>query len=254
MENENNALQFANKISLITGASSGIGRSIAIELAKNGSTVVIHYHNNQQGALETLEMIENAGGKGSIIKADLNQQTEVKQTIQAILEEYSTIDFLVNNAGGYVGEDEWNGSYVAWQETLNRNVLTVLLTSREVCQIFTNTKKGKIVNIGSRLAISGDYEGICYAAAKAAVVNITKSFAKLLAPFGTANCISPGAARSGYWISAPESEKSSLITNLPLARFVEPEEIARAVVFLLSPESDSITGHNLLIDSGYNLK
>lgn len=111
-----------------------------------------------------------------------------------------------------------------------------------------------IVNVASRFSFSGQFDALAYSAAKAGVVNITQSYAKLLAPFGRANAVSPGAVNTGYWLTAPKNELKETLSSIPLKKLLETEDVAKAILFLASDDARMITGHNLVVDGGYNLK
>ncbi|MDD2515768.1 MAG: SDR family oxidoreductase [Candidatus Gracilibacteria bacterium] len=247
-----NDLKFKDKVVLVTGSAKGIGKSIGLLFAQGGARVVINYLNSEKEAKETLNEI-NKISDGIILKCDVSQEIQVKEMIEKVIKEYGRLDILVNNAGGYIEGDEWNGTSDIWEKTLKQNLISVMNTSKYATEIFQKQKNGIIVNISSRYSISGNFDEIAYATSKAGVISITQAYAKLLNPFGRANAISPGATNSGYWLCAPEEELKQVISSSPHKRLINPEEIAKVVLFLASDESLMITGQNILVDGGNNI-
>jgi NAD(P)-dependent dehydrogenase (short-subunit alcohol dehydrogenase family) len=236
-----------NKVAIVTGSSSGIGAASALALARAKFDVVITYKENAKGAEETAKKIAELGQKTLVFQVDLNLEEAGEKLIDATMEAMGRIDVLVNNAGGYIKGDEWDGDYNSWMDTMKQNVVSVLNVSKNVIKVFEKQKFGTIINIASRYSISGNPEAPAYSAAKSAIVNITQSYAKLLAPFGRANSISPSAVKSGYWLSAPKDELEQQFKLSAFGRLVEPEEVANLVVFLASEDSSMISGQNILV-------
>ena len=236
-----------NKVVIITGGSSGIGAATAIVFAENGYDVAITYKDNIAGAEDLSEKIKALGQKVVVVEADLRLEDEAKKIVDEVTKELGRVDVLVNNAGGYIKGDEWDGSFDAWIDTFKQNIVSVMNMSKYVCKIFEQQQSGVIVNIASRYSVSGNPEAPAYSAAKSGVVNLTQSYAKLLAPFGRANSISPAAANAGYWLSAPKDELEATISKSPFGKLVEPKEVAGLVLFLASDKASKITGQNILI-------
>ncbi len=238
---------FKNKVILITGGSSGIGETTAVMFAQNGADVAITYKNNKDGALSVIEKIKALGSRAMAIQADLIDENQAKQVVDKTMAEFGRIDVLVNNAGGYIEGDEWNGSADIWIKSIQQNLISVMSVSKYAIEIFQKQKSGVIVNIASRHGLNGYYDAISYSAAKAGVINITQAYAKLLAPFGRANSISPSATNAGYWITAPKEEIEKKLLNRPNHKLVEPETIAKKIIFLASDEVKDINGQNFPI-------
>ena len=236
-----------NRVVLITGGSSGIGKATALIFAENGYDVAIVYKSNKKGADEVVNKIEDLGGNVVSVQADLSNENEAKDAIFTTIEKFGSIDVLVNNAGRYIDGDEWNGSSDVWLESFQQNIISMMNASKYVLEIFLKQKKGVMINISSRHGLDGQYDAISYAAAKAGVINITQSYAKLLFPFGRANSISPSATNAGYWLNAPKDELEELLANKPNHKLVEPETIANKILYLASDEAMDITGQNFLI-------
>ncbi len=240
------------KTILITGSSSGIGKAIALCFAKNGYNIIINYLNNRNGAEEVLKQVESLGSKALIIQADVTVEDEAKKLIDESIKKFNTIDILINNVGGYIDGDEWDGSHQTWEDTLKKNVISTLNVSKFAIPMFQKQQSGIIINMSSRYCEKGQIDAITYAASKSCVVNITQAYAKLLAPFGRTNCISPGAVNTGYWLRAPKEEIEENFKNIPMGRFIEPDEVANLAYYLCSDDAKMITGQNIFIDGGFN--
>jgi 3-oxoacyl-[acyl-carrier protein] reductase len=238
---------FTNKTILITGGSSGIGEKSALMFAQNGADVAITYKSNKDGAKEVVDKIKKMGRRAIAIKADLIKEKQAKKVVEKIIEKFGKIDVLVNNAGRYVNGDEWNGASDVWLKSLQQNLVSMMNISKYVIEVFQKQKSGVMVNIASRHGLDGQYDAISYSAAKAGVINITQAYARLLIPFGRVNSISPSATNVGYWLTAPKEELKELLENKPSHRLVEPETIAKKIIFLASEEARGITGQNFSI-------
>lgn len=247
-------MELKDKMVVIIGSSSGIGQATAIRFAHEGAKVVINYKNNGEGADETLKQIKQSGGEGIVIQADVSNETNAKKLVEESIEEFGRVDILINNAGRYISGDEWDGSSKVWEETLQNCLLSVMNVSKYVAEHFQKQKSGIIVSISSRYSVSGQFDALAYSAAKAAIVNLTQSYAKLLAPFGRANCISPGAVKAGYWLRAPQTEIDELLTTIPLQDLASLEDIVEGILYLASERSRMVTGQNLIIDGGNTLR
>ncbi|MDD5464267.1 MAG: SDR family oxidoreductase [Candidatus Moranbacteria bacterium] len=238
---------FKDKVVIVTGASSGIGAETALAFARSGASVAITYNENKAGADEIASKINSLGCKSLIVQANLTIDLDAKNVIDKTRQEFGKIDILVNNAGRYIDGDEWNGDCKIWTKSLLQNLVSVMSVSKYAIEVFQQQKSGVIVNISSRYSTDGQYDALAYAAAKAGVANITQAYAKLLAPFGRANAISPGAVNTGYWLRAPKEELEKNLANIPSGKLVEPKEVAEKVLFLASDESLDINGQNIFI-------
>jgi len=238
---------FTNKTILITGGSSGIGEATALMFAQNGADIAITYRSNKEGANEVVKKIKNLGRKAIAVQANLISEGEAKKVVDRAMKKFGKIDILVNNAGRYIEGDEWNGSSDIWLESLQQNLLSMMNVSKYVIEIFQKQKNGIMINVASRHGLDGQYDAISYAAAKAGVINITQAYAKLLHPFGRANSVSPSATNAGYWLTASKNEVEETLTSRPNHKFIEPETIAKKIIFLASDDAKDITGQNFLI-------
>jgi 3-oxoacyl-[acyl-carrier protein] reductase len=243
-----------NKVALITGASSGIGKATALLLAKEGAKIFFSYKENKDGAENVMSEIKNLGADVDSIQSDLIDDSAAKLLVESAYKKYGQIDILINNAGRYINGDEWDGTSDTWEQTLKQSLISAMSTSRYTIEIMRKQKTGVIVNIASRHSLYGQYDALAYAAAKAGIVNITQAYAKLMSPWGRANAVSPGAVRAGYWVNAPEEELEESIQGTLLKTIIEPEDIAETVLFLSSDKSRMITGQNIIVDAGFTTK
>lgn len=248
-------MEFKNKVVLITGSSSGIGAATAKKFASLGAKVIVNYFSSEEKAKQVEKEIKENGGEVFVIQADVSKEEDAKRLTEETIKHFGGLDILVNNAGRFSHQDDWNGPNSAWIESINTNLFSALNCSKFACEYFLQNKKGIIVNIASRFGIVGDPEAITYGAAKAGVINITKAYAKILAPFGRANCISPGPVKTGYWVTNEAKEYiDETLKTIPLGDFSELEDIVNGIRFLASDNSRMITGENISIDGGFTLK
>lgn len=232
---------FQDKVVLITGGSSGIGMVTAIKFAENGADIIFTYKTNKSGAREVEEKIQKMGRKVLAVKANLISERAARSLIKKAVKKFEKIDIVVNNAGRYIDGDEWNGSSRIWRKSLGQNLLLVLNVAKYSAELFLKQKSGVMINIASRHGMSGVSDAISYSAAKAGVINLTQTYAKLLAPFAQVNSISPGPVRAGYWLTAPKEELEEQ------GKLVEPEEVVEKILFLASNKAKDINGQNFLV-------
>lgn len=237
------------KTVLITGGSSGIGAETAKLFADEGYSVALTYNTNKEGADNVVSEIVAKGVKAIAFQVELSKEESAKRLVEAVHKEFGQIDVLVNNAGKYIDGDEWNGTEEIWSQTLAQDLISVMNVSKYVMPIFQDQQSGVMVNVASRLGLSGSHEELAYGAAKAGVINITQGYAKLLAPYGRANSVSPGAVNTGYWLTAPKEELETTLANKPLGRLIEPVEVANAILYLATDRSASTTGQNIVVNS-----
>ena len=243
-----NAISLTGKVSLVTGASGGIGRVVAESFAAAGSRVAIGYRNHEQEARDLLSI---CGSNAMIVQGDLSDPAQCRHIVDLVIKQYGRIDILVNNAAiGMV--DSFEMPYEAWQTqwnaTLNANLMSAV--NMTFCSVphMKNTGGGKIINISSRSAFRGETEYMAYAASKAGMINYTRYLACYYGKQGVrANCISPG----GYFNDQPPSFVNEYTRRVPVGRMLANEDIQGAVVFLASDASSYITGMNLLVDGGW---
>ena len=246
-------MQFKNKVVVVTGSSSGIGKAVAEAFAKQGAKLVINSRNVTAGE-EVANGIVASGGEAIYLQADVSQPGEVSAFFQKIVEVYGTVDVLVNNAGYLpIKQNFLDIDYTKWHEMLDVTLTSVVLCSQEAVKIMKKSNHGVIINTSSIRGI--DYMGreIAYAAAKAGVNNFTKTLAKeVLSDHITVNAIAAGKVNTPYLERYSLEEKQKQMKQIPMGRFIEPEELANAYLFLAS--SPYITGTILVADAGLSLK
>jgi glucose 1-dehydrogenase len=249
---------------LVTGASSGIGRAIAIAMAKAGANVVINYHSDDAGAAETLDVIEKGGGTGLIINADVSKEVEVLTMFDFAIKNFGTIDILINNAGIQKDSKFIEMSLADWQEVMDTNLTGQFLCAREAAKEFCkrgvvaerSTAAGKVIFISSVHNIVPWAGHANYTTSKGGEAMLMKTMAQELAPQKIrVNSIAPGAIKTdinkNVW-SDPEQAKE-LLKLIPYQRIGEPEDVARVAVWLASDEADYITGTTIYVDGGMTL-
>ncbi|WP_416195660.1 3-oxoacyl-[acyl-carrier-protein] reductase [Selenomonas sp.] len=239
------------KTALVTGASRGIGRAIALRLAAEGANIAINYAGNTAKAEETKAAIEAAGGKAALFQADVSDSAQVEQMVAAVTEAFGTIDILVNNAG--ITRD---GLLMRMKEedfdaVLDTNLKGIFHVTKAVSKLMMKKRAGRIVNMASVVGIMGNAGQTNYAAAKAGVIGFTKSAAREFAARGiTVNAVAPGFIATDMTAAMPEKAKEATLAAIPLRRMGEPEDVANAVAFLVSDQASYITGQVVKVDGG----
>jgi len=245
-------MELKNKTILITGASSGIGQAIAIACAKQGATVLINYRSSKQGAEETLKQVEQFS-KGFIFQADLIDQTQVSKMFEEIFNKVGAIDCLVNNAGEAKGGDFFTDEI--WHYEIENILFSAVHCIQRFIKQGENIALRKIVNIssvyGNLIGASSDLGYAPYSAAKSAIQNMTVALAKNFENV-LINAVAPGRVLTPAWGELSKAEKKDLTADTIIKRFIEPEEIAQTVVYLL--ENDAVTGQIITVDGGLLLK
>ena len=233
------------KSALVTGASRGIGRAIAVELARAGASVVVGYRSGQEEAEALAAEIS-----GRAIQADVSNADDARR----LVEEAGDLDILVNNAGltrdgllARMPDDDW-------RTVIDTNLSSVFYTCRAVCRPMMKKRAGAIVNVSSIVGVHGNWGQTNYAASKAGIIGFTKSLARELGSRNIrANVVAPGYVKTQLTDVLPEEATAAMIQNTPLGRVAEPEDIVGAVRFLASDEASFITGEVLLVDGGLGM-
>lgn len=235
----------------MTGASRGIGKSIAIALAKKRCNVVVNYQNNEEQANQVVKEIEKLKAKAIAVKADVSNPGQVQEMVETSLKEFGSIDFLVNNAGITKDSLFANMSESEWDEVINVNLKGTFNCSKAVLPLLVKQGSGRIVNLTSVSGQFGNIGQTNYAASKAGVIGFTKSIAKETALNGvTVNAISPGIIDTQMHETVPEKIKKMFLEKIPMKRIGKPEEVANAVIFLLSNDASYITGQVINVNGG----
>ena len=239
------------KVAVVTGGSRDIGRAISLKLASEGAKVCINYNHNEGKALETLQMVKDAGGEAFLFKADVTKAEEVSAMLAETAARYGgKIDILVNNAGGIMGRKTIEEQDENWYRTvLDLNFKSCWLCTRDVLKYMD---KGSIVNISSQAARDGGGAGSSiYACGKAAMLCHTRAMAKELGPRGIrVNAVCPGTIETPIMKVWTQEQIDGLTARIPVGRLGQPEDIAQAVVFLAADENDFITGEAISVNGG----
>jgi 3-oxoacyl-[acyl-carrier protein] reductase len=241
-------MRLEGKVALVTGGGRGLGEAICRTLAREGAHIAVG-DINLADATRVSDAINQMGGKAVAIKADVSSEKEVKAMVAKTIEALGTIDMLVNNAGICYQGSVAEMSEETWDKVLDVNLKGPFLCSREVMPTFKQKRSGKIINLGSLAGqVGGLVVGANYSASKAGVICLTKSLAKELAPFGVnVNCIAPGVADTEMTQHFPREE---MVKSIPLGKLGEPQDVADAVLFLVSQESKYITGQTISVNGG----
>lgn len=239
------------KVAVVTGASRGIGRAIALHLASLGAKVVVNYAGNEQLANEVVEEIKAMGSEAISVRADISNTDDVTAMIKLALDTFGKIDILVNNAGITRDNLIMRMKELDWDDVLNTNLKGVFLCTKAVTRPMIKQKAGKIINISSIVGVAGNAGQANYVAAKAGVIGLTKSTAKELASRNICvNAIAPGFISTDMTDDLTEEMKQEMLKAIPLARIGDADEVAKLVGFLASDDSNYITGQTINIDGG----
>src|SRR3712207_4111372 len=249
-----NQLDLEGKVALVTGASSGIGRATAVALAGRGASVAVNFHRNESGAEAARAEVVNAGGRATVIQADVTRSPDVRALVARVAEELGPVDILVNNAGSLVERLKiLELTEERWDEVIDLNLKSAFLCSQAVAASMMERKSGAIVNVSSIAGRNGGALGsIHYSTAKGGLITLTKGFAKELAPYGVrVNAVSPGVIDTPYHerFSTPEAMKA-YVAGIPAGRVGTPEEVASVITFLASGAASYLCGETIEINGG----
>lgn len=239
------------KNALVTGAGRGIGKAIALELAAKGAFVIVNYNGSKEAAEQTVAEIKAAGGDAIAYQCSVSDYEACGAMITALIKEYAHIDILVNNAG--ITRD---GLLMKMREedfdaVINTNLKGCFNTIRHMSRYFLKQRAGKIINISSVSGILGNAGQANYSASKAGVIGLTKAVARELASRGiNVNAVAPGFVETDMTDALSDSVKENLKSQIPLGKIGHPQDIAKAVAFLASPDANYITGQVLSVDGG----
>jgi len=239
------------KTALVTGGGRGIGQAIALRFAREGARVAIVGPHK-----ETLADTVSKGRGIEPIVGDVTKKQDVERALDAFIGKFQRIDILVNNAGGIDPKPFFDKSGADWMRILELNLVSAFLCAQAAAKPMLAAKSGKIVNITSVRGLEhcGREPIMDYSAAKAALISFTMTLAKQLAPHVNVNAVGPGHTKTDIWRSLAQEVKDKMLAGTYMQRFAEPEDIANAVLFFASAESDFITGQHLVVDGGFSLK
>lgn len=244
-------MNLESKVAVITGASRGIGRAIAVEFGKRGAKVVVNYSRSADGANEAVSAIKEAGGEAIAVQADVSDAKAAAALIKTALDTYGRLDILVNNAGTtrdmvimMMPEDDWD-------LVLRTNLKSAFNCSKAAVKTMMRQRSGRIINISSVSGVMGNAGQTNYSASKAGLIGFTKALAREVAPRNiTVNAVAPGFIPTDLTASIGDDLKNESLKAIPLGRWGTVDEVAQAVAFLASDEAAYITGQTLHVDGG----
>ena len=240
-----------NEIAVVTGAGRGIGRGIALALAREGAMVVVNYNGSKERAEEVVRTIEEAGGKAAAIQCNISDFEAAKEFFANVVKEYGKIDILVNNAGITKDNLMMKMSEEEFQSVIQTNLAGTFHGVKFVTRPMMKQRQGRIINIASVSGVIGNMGQANYSASKAGVIGLTKAAAKELASRNiTVNAVAPGFVATEMTDVLSDSVKEAAVATIPLGRFGEVEDIAETVVFLASDKAKYITGQVICVDGG----
>jgi len=244
-------MQLKGRTALVTGASRGIGRAIALALAEEGADVAVNYLTSEGAAREVAEQIQKMGRKAMLAQADVADYPDTFRMAQEILKQFGHLDILINNAGITSDKTFVKMDHASWRKVLSINLDGVFNCSKVFIDQMIAQNWGRVVNITSVIGQIGNFGQANYAASKAGVAAFTKSLAKEVAAKGvTVNCVAPGFIDTEMVQTIPEKVRNRLLDQIPMRRFGKGEEVARWCVFLCSRDGDYVTGAELSINGG----
>ncbi|QNO15664.1 3-oxoacyl-[acyl-carrier-protein] reductase [Alkalicella caledoniensis] len=247
-------MKLNSKVAVVTGASRGIGKAIALKLAKEGAKVVVNYNSSEEEANKVVEEIVALGSEGISIKADISNFQDSQRLIDEAVNAFGTIDILVNNAGITKDNLLLRMSEEEFDKVIDVNLKGYFNCTKAVSRLMLKKKAGKIINITSVIGITGNSGQSNYAAAKAGVIGFTKSLAKELGSKGiNVNAVAPGFIQTDMTDKLPDNVKENIGQNIPLKALGLPEDVANLVSFLAGEESKYITGQTIAVDGGLAL-
>lgn len=245
-------MNLKDKVVLITGSSSGIGKATALTFAKEGAKIVINYKSNKKGADETVSEIKKLGSNAVSIQSDVADPAQVKKLFEATIKAFGTINILVNNAGSPIFKKPFleitKNDLV---EEFENNFFSMVYCAQESAKIMLQKKSGKIINVSSICGLTGCRRVLPYSSARSALIGFTRALAKILAPNITVNAVAPGFTLTRFWDDMSDKDVKSLLSTTLSKKWVKPEEIADTFIYLA--KNDSVTGQVLVVDGGYTV-
>jgi 3-oxoacyl-[acyl-carrier protein] reductase len=240
------------RVALVTGASRGIGRAIAVALARDGLFVVLNYTANEAAANEALETVRAVGGEGALSRFDVAKADEVDAAVKAIATTHGRLDVLVNNAGISIDQLLLRTKEEDWDRTLAVNLTGAFHCARAAARYLLKAEHGRIVNLSSVVGESGSAGQVSYSATKAGLIGMTKTLARELGSRAiTVNCVAPGFIETDMTAAAVKGEaREALLKQIPLGRIGMPEDVAEVVRFLVSPAASYVTGQVVRVNGG----
>ena len=244
-------MNLQNRVAIVTGGASGIGKTISLNLAKQGAIVVINYHRSEDKALALVKEIEKLGSKALAVQANISNFDDTKKLIDACINTFGKLDILVNNAG--VTEDKLilRMKEEDFDKVLDTNLKGAWMISKHAAKYLLKSPYGKVINISSVTGLTGNIGQTNYSASKAGLIGFTKSLAREFASRSvTVNAVCPGFIETDMTSKLDQSFIEAYLTTIPLKRLGKPEDVANLVSFLASDQANYITGQVLVVDGG----
>jgi 3-oxoacyl-[acyl-carrier protein] reductase len=239
------------RVALVTGASRGIGRAIALGLGQAGAYVVVNYRGNQESAQESLAAIINQGGRGELSRFDIAAERQVDEAVKKIIDDHQKIDILVNNAGVTSDTLLLRVKPADWDQVIGTNLKGTVLCTKIVSRQMIGQRYGRIINLSSVVGQMGNVGQSLYAASKAGIIGFTKSVAREVASRGiTVNAVAPGFIETDMTDKLPEKLREEFLKRIPLGRFGTCAEVAEMIVFLAGAGAGYITGQVFNVNGG----
>lgn len=249
-------MRLSEKVALVTGSSRGIGREIAIAMAREGADIVVNYSQNKDAAFDTAEKIRALGRRTIVVQASVSERSQVERLFATALGEFGRLDVLVNNAGGFPIKPFAAVTDKEWDKVMDLDLKSIFMCSQTALAAMRKQRSGTIINITSVSGLVGAVGMVPYSAAKGGVIAFSKALARELAPLGiTVNAIAPGIIETDTALDIfPEGALKVYTTyQVPLGRLGRPEEVVGLVVFLASDEARYITGQVYAVDGGFTM-
>jgi 3-oxoacyl-[acyl-carrier protein] reductase len=250
-------MRLAGKIALVTGSSRGIGREIAMAMAREGADIVINYSHSKDAAVTAVAEIQKLGRRALAVQATVTERSQVEQLVGCTLDEFGRLDVLVNNAGGFPIKPFATVTDEEWDEVISLDLKSVFLCSQIALVSMRKQRSGSIVNVASVSGLVGAVSMVPYSAAKGGVIALTKALAREVAPMGiTVNAIAPGIIETETALSVfPQTALKAYTTyQVPLGRLGRPADVVGLTVFLASAEASYITGQVYAVDGGFTMQ
>lgn len=244
-------MSLAGQVALVTGASRGIGKAIALLLAHEGAYVIINYRGNQSAAEQTLAAVNQGGGQGELFQFDISDEAQVEAAVKSIVDRLQKIDILVNNAGVTSDNLLMRMKAQDWDRVVGTNLKGTVLCTKAVSRQMIRHRAGRIINLSSIVGQTGNAGQSLYAATKAGIIGFTKAVAREVASRGvTVNAVAPGFIETEMTAGLPAKVQEEYRQSIPLGRFGTADEVAQAVLFLAGPASGYITGQVVNVNGG----
>jgi 3-oxoacyl-[acyl-carrier protein] reductase len=244
-------MMLEDRTCLVTGASRGIGRGIAIELGDNGADVIVNYRSSEAAAHEVRDEIESGPGRAVVAQADVSNYDEVRTMYEAVEEEFGGIDVLVNNAGITADKKFENMTRDDWERVIDVNLGGVFNCTKVCYDDIRSADEGRLINISSVVGQEGNYGQANYATTKSGLFGFTRTIALEIASEGsTANCVAPGFVETDMLADVPDRVQENILERIPLDRFAQVKDVAGIVRFLASRDSSYMTGQVLGVNGG----